>query len=133
MLGQADRLSQKLQIEIQKSQSRFQQLVGLREQMAKYIQAADEFLLEYPRFVRNQHPLDNFSERLAKKIYSLKTLQSSNDIAITQMQLSQQLSFSLLDRFKEAQQVLDSCMAISCQTKSAKWLTQSARKAGSKS
>ncbi len=33
-------------------------------------------------------------------------MQSSNDIAITQMQLSQQLSLSLLDRFKEAQQVL---------------------------
>ena len=106
LLQQADGLSQKLQIEIQKSQSRFQQLIGLREQMAKYIQAADEFLLEYPKFVRNQHPLDNFNERLTKKIYSLKTLQSSNDIAITQMQLSQQLSFSLLDRFKEAQQVL---------------------------
>ena len=33
-------------------------------------------------------------------------MQSSNDIAITQMQLSQQLSFTLLDRFKEAEQVL---------------------------
>ncbi len=52
LLDQADRLSQKLQIEIQKSQSRFQQLVGLREQMAKYIQAADEFLVEYPLFVQ---------------------------------------------------------------------------------
>ncbi len=33
-------------------------------------------------------------------------LQAGNDIAITQIRLSQQLSFSLLDRFKEAQQVL---------------------------
>ena len=106
LLDQADHLSRKLQIEIQKSQSRFQQLLGLREQMAKHIVAAEEFLSEYPLFVKNQHPLDNFSERLSKKINTLRTLQSSNDIAITQMQLSQQLSFSLLDRFKEAQQVL---------------------------
>lgn len=106
LLDQASHLSRKLQIEIQKSQSRFQQLTGLREQMAKHILAAEEFLREYPQFVKNQHPLDNFSERLSKKIHTLKTLQASNDIAITQMQLSQQLSFSLLDRFKEAQQVL---------------------------
>ena len=106
ILDQANHLSQKLQLEIQKSQSRFKQLQGLREQMAKYIQAAEEFLHEYPTFVQNQHPLDNFAERLAKKIFTLRTIQSSNDIAITQMQLSQQLSFSLLDRFKEAQQVL---------------------------
>lgn len=106
LLNRANHLSQKLQIEIQKSQARFQQLLGHREQMAKYILAAQEFLLEYPNFVKNQHPLDNFSERLSKKINSLQTLQASNDIAITQMQLSQQLSFTLLDRFKEAQQVL---------------------------
>ena len=106
LLNRANHLSQKLQIEIQKSQARFQQLLGHREQMAKYIRAAQEFLVEYPKFVKNQHPLDNFAERLSKKINTLQTLQASNDIAITQMQLSQQLSFSLLDRFKEAQQVL---------------------------
>ncbi|WP_168406349.1 tellurium resistance protein [Acinetobacter indicus] len=106
LLDQANHLSQKLQIEIQKSQARFQQLRGLREQMAQHIVAAEEFLTEYPCFVKHQHPLDNFSERLSKKINTLRTLQASNDIAITQMQLSQQLSFTLLDRFKEAQQVL---------------------------
>lgn len=106
LLNRANYLSQKLQVEIQKSQARFQQLMGQREQMAKYIQAAQEFLQEYPKFIQNQHPLDNFSERLSKKINTLHTLQTSNDIAITQMQLSQQLSFTLLDRFKEAQQVL---------------------------
>ncbi len=106
LLNRANHLSQKLQVEIQKSQARFQQLLGHREQMAKYIRAAQEFLLEYPNFVKNIHPLDNFSERLSKKINSLQTLQASNDIAITQMQLSQQLSLTLLDRFKEAQQVL---------------------------
>lgn len=106
LIEQADRLSQQLAVEIQKSQSRIQQLLGLREQMALYIVAAQEFLGEYPAFVRHQHPLDHFSERLSKKINSLRTLQASNDLAITQMFLTQQLSFGLLDRFKEAQQVL---------------------------
>lgn len=106
LLDQANHLSRKLQIEIQKSQSRLQQLSGLRKHMAGHIVAAQEFLQEYPNFVQNVHPLDNFAERLSKKINTLQTLQASNDIAMTQMQLSQQLSFSLLDRFKEAQQVL---------------------------
>ena len=106
LLDRANHLSQKLQLEIQKSQARFNQLQGLREQMARYIVAAEEFLVEYPQFVKNQHPLDNFAERLSKKVNMLQTLQASNDIAITQMQLSQQLSFGLLDRYKEAQQVL---------------------------
>lgn len=106
LLDRANHLSQKLQLEIQKSQARFNQLQGLREQMARYIAAAEEFLVEYPQFVKNQHPLDNFAERLSKKVNTLQTLQASNDIAITQMQLSQQLSFGLLDRYKEAQQVL---------------------------
>lgn len=106
LIAQANHLSQKLQLEIQKSQSRFQQASGLREQMAKYIVAAQEFLLEYPNFVKNRHPLDNFSDRLSKKINTLQTLQSSNDIALAQMQLTQQLSLSLMDRFNEARQVL---------------------------
>lgn len=106
LLDQANHLSQKLQIEIQKSQARFQQLQGLRVRMAQHILAGEEFLLEYPQFSGAAHPMDNFAERLSKKMQSLRTLQASNDIAITQMQLSQQLSFDLLDRFKEAQQVL---------------------------
>lgn len=106
LISEADILSQRLHIEIQKSQSRFQQAQGYREQMAKYIVAAQEFLHEYPSFVKNRHPLDNFADRLSKKINTLQTLQSSNDIALAQMQLTQQLSLSLMDRFKEAQQVL---------------------------
>ncbi|MCH7383547.1 tellurium resistance protein [Acinetobacter dispersus] len=105
LINEANHLSQRLQIEIQKSQSRLQQVLGLREQMAAYIQAADQFLMEYPQFSKQQ-VLDHFVERLSKKINTLQTLQSSNDIAMKQMQLSQHLSFSLLDRFKEAQQVL---------------------------
>ena len=106
LINEANHLSQKLQVEIQKSQSRLQQALGLREQMAAYIQAADEFLKEYPQFSKQQQALDHFVERLSKKINTLQTLQTSNDIAMKQMQLSQHLSFSLLDRFKEAQQVL---------------------------
>ena len=106
LISEANHLSQKLQVEIQKSQSRLQQALGLREQMAAYIQAADEFLKEYPQFSKQQQVLDHFVERLSKKINTLQTLQTSNDIAMKQMQLSQQLYFSLLDRFKEAQQVL---------------------------
>lgn len=103
---EAKQLTQKLQLEVQKSQSRVQQAHGLREQMAKYIVAAQEFLIEYPNFVKNRHPLDNFEDRLSKKINTLQTLQSSNDIALAQMQLTEQLSLSLMDRFKEAEQVL---------------------------
>lgn len=106
LIDQANHLSQKLHIEIQKSQSRYQQLLGYREQMAKYIVAAQDFLQEYPKFSNNQHSLNNFQERLSKKINTLQTVQTSNDIAITQMQLSQQLSYDLLDRYKEAEQVL---------------------------
>lgn len=105
LLSQADQLSQKLQIEIQKSEARYQQLVGLREQMALHVVAAEEFLKEYPHFVE-QHPLDAFQQRLSKKINTLQSLQSHNDIAMAQMYMSQQLAFGLLDRFKEAQQVL---------------------------
>ncbi len=106
LIDQANHLSQRLSIEIQKSQSRLQQVLGLRSQMAHYIRAADEFLLDYPNFVKNQHPLDQFPERLSKKTHTLRTLQSSHDIAMNQMQLSQQLAMGLIDRFKEAQQVL---------------------------
>lgn len=106
LVARSHTLSQQLEIEIQKSESRYRQLMGLREQMAKYILAAKQFLIEYPDFIQHQHPLDQFSQRLSKKINTLETLQSSNDIAMQQMYLSQQLAFSLLDRFKEAEQVL---------------------------
>lgn len=106
LLDQANHLSQKLQLEIQKSQARFEQLLELRTQMVQYIQAAQEFLIEYPTFSPAQDALDPFTTRLSKKVNTLQTLQASNDIVIAQMRLSQQLSFTLLDRFKEAQQVL---------------------------
>ena len=99
-------LSAKLQVEMQKSAARYHQLVGLREQMAKYIRAGKEFLREYPEFVKQQHPLDQFAQRLSKKINTLETLQSSNDIAMQQMYVREQLALGLLDRFKEAEQVL---------------------------
>ena len=86
--------------------ARYRQLTGLREQMGQYIQAAKEFMLEYPEFVQQQHPLDQFTQRLSKKINTLETLQASNDLAMQQMYVSQQLSLTLLDRFLEAEQVL---------------------------
>lgn len=106
LIARTHDLSAQLHIEIQKSEARYQQLTGLREHMAQYIRAAQEFVLEYPTFVKNRHPLDQFSERLSKKINTLETLQSSNDIAMQQMYLSQQLALTLLDRFLEAEQVL---------------------------
>ena len=42
LIDEAKHLSQRLQVEIQKSEARFQQANGLREQMAKYIRAAQE-------------------------------------------------------------------------------------------
>lgn len=106
LLAKANQISQKLQIEIQKSKAKLVDIDQYRIEMAHYIVAAEEFFNEYPSFVKNVHPLDNFADRLAKKTLSLMTLQANNDIAITQMQLSQQIAFTLLDRFKEAQQVL---------------------------
>lgn len=104
-LTEADRLSTALQKEITASQARYQAVMIHRHQMAKYIKAAEQFKLEYPKFKATQH-FDLIESRLSKKIETLHTLQSSNDIVITQIQLSQHLAFSLLDRFKEAQQVL---------------------------
>lgn len=106
LIARSSELSHKLHIEIQKSESRYRQLLGLREQMAKYLIAGQEFLIEYPSFMQNPHPLDQFTQRLSKKMNTLETLQSGNDIAMQQMYLTQQLALSLLDRFKEAEQVL---------------------------
>lgn len=106
LIAEAHALSQKVQLEIQKSQSRLQQAMGLREQMAKYILAAEQFLSEYPDFIKRRHTLEHFTERLSHKVNTLQSLQASNDIALLQMQLTQQLSYNLLDRFKEAEQVL---------------------------
>lgn len=106
LIARSHDLSAQLQIEIQKSEARYRQLTGLREQMGQYIQSAKEFMLEYPEFVQQQHPLDQFTQRLSKKINTLETLQASNDLAMQQMYVSQQLSLTLLDRFLEAEQVL---------------------------
>lgn len=104
LLKQADHLSHKLQYEIQQAQLRLAQVSLLRVEMAHYIVAAREFLKDYPQFQRSGY--DHFIDRLSQKINSLQTLQAHNDIAIAQMQVTQQLSFSLLDRYKEAQHVL---------------------------
>ena len=106
LLAKANQLSQKLRIEIQKSKKNIEQIDLYRIEMAHHIVAAEEFLAEYPQFVKVSHPLDNFKDRMSKKVMSLMTLQANNDIAIAQMQLTQQIALTLLDRFNEAQQVL---------------------------
>lgn len=106
LIVQANQYSQQLAQEIKHAQSRYQQAIDLRISMAHYIAAAEQFLNDCPQFIKNRPMLDHFPQRLAQKIYSLKTLQSSHDIAMLQMQLSQQLALGLIDRFKEAQQVL---------------------------
>lgn len=106
LIEQANQYSQRLSVEITQSQFRYQQAMSLRVGMAHYIVAAEQFLRDCPQFIKKQPRLDYFPQRLAQKIHSLKTLQSSHDIAMAQMQLSQQLAFGLIDRFKEAQQVL---------------------------
>ncbi|WP_445116171.1 tellurium resistance protein [Acinetobacter sp. WZC-1] len=106
LIQQADSLSGQLRVELQKSQMRFLQATGYREKMALYIRAAQEFLQEYPDFMHTRQLQDHFSERLSKKINTLQTLQTGNDITLVQMQLAHRLSLDLMDRFKEAQQVL---------------------------
>ncbi|WOE31688.1 MULTISPECIES: tellurium resistance protein [unclassified Acinetobacter] len=106
LLRRASEMSQQLQYEIHQSQAKLANIDLYRQEMAHYIIAAEQFLDEYPSFMKHVHPLDHFTERLAKKILNLRTLQAHNDIAITQIQLSQQTALTLLDRFQEAENVL---------------------------
>lgn len=105
-IDRANHLSRCLALEMSQSQTRYQQLLVLREEMAQYIAAAQQFLADCPVFIREAHALEHFRQRLQQKIHNLNTIQSSHDIAMTQMQLNQQLALGLIDRFKEAQQVL---------------------------
>lgn len=102
----ANQLSRRVALEISQSQARYQQLLVLRVEMAQYIAAAQQFSRDCPVFIRDTQTLEHFQQRLLQKIHSLNTVQSSHDLAMMQMQLSQQLAFGLIDRFKEAQQVL---------------------------
>lgn len=106
LLHSATMLSEELQVEIQKSNAKFQQLLVHRDQMAKYIRAAEEFLVEYPAFVETHYPTDHFSDQMAKKIQILQSSQQSNDAAIVKMKQVLDYSYALLDHFKEAQDVL---------------------------
>lgn len=106
LIDQASHLCQRLELDIEKTKQQLQRLEPLRIEMAHYVHAAQQFLTDYPKFVSNNDPLDHFPQRLSKKINSLITLQSSHDQGILQMRLSQQLAMGLIDRFREAQQVL---------------------------
>lgn len=105
-IDQANQLSRRLALEIAQSQTRYEQLLALRVDMAQHIAAAQRFLEDCPVFIRDSQTLEHFQQRMVQKIHSLNTLQSSHDLAMVQMQLNQQLAFGLIDRFKEAQQVL---------------------------
>lgn len=106
LIEQATQLAEKIRLEVQKSRAKYQQASGFREHMVHYIRAANEFLQEYPQIAKTRTPMAHFSERLQKKVHTLQTLQASNDLALAQMLLNQQLSLDLLDRFDEAKQVL---------------------------
>lgn len=106
LLAKAKQLSQRLLIEMKRAETYLAKLGRYREDMAHYVVAAEQFLAEYPKFVKDQHPLDSFKERLDKKVMTLKTLQTHHDMVMLQMQLSNQVTLTLIDRFNEAQQVL---------------------------
>ncbi|AOA57853.1 hypothetical protein [Acinetobacter larvae] len=105
-VDQANHLSQKLKLQLAQSSQRRQHYVQLRREMAHAIVAAQQFLQQYPLFQANDNNFDSFEQRLSKKIETLQRLQHNHDLAYAQMQLNEQLALQLLDRFKEAQQVL---------------------------
>lgn len=105
LLEQALRQSQRLSHEVQLSKHKLETFQKLRQEMAHYVVAAQEFLKESPDFMQLQ-PFDHFNDRLSQKINLLNTVQSNHDMVMTQMQFTEQLSVTLLDRFNEAYQVL---------------------------
>lgn len=105
LVKEADRLSQRVAAEIYQSQKNMQTLHGLRVEMAHYVVAAEEFLQDVYLFASAQQ-IENIKERLHKKINTLMTSQSATDMATLQIQLSQNIAMTILDRFNEAKNVL---------------------------
>lgn len=107
-LEQASQLSHQVAAEVYQSAQKFNALMQLRLEMAHFIMAAQQFLHEMPT-VSVRHPTwqnDAFRQRLQKKIDTLWTAQTATDMAMLQIQLSQQVALSILDRFSEAKNVL---------------------------
>lgn len=102
----ASTLSQRISAEIYQSQQQMQKLQQLRADMAHYVKAAEEFVRECDDFAGAHTPLNNFKDRLEKKINTLLTSQTATDLAMLQIRLSQNNAMTLLDRFNEAKNVL---------------------------
>lgn len=105
VIEDATRLSNRVATEIYQSQKLMQSLHDLRNDMAHYVIAAEQFIAESNHFAQ-QGQFDYIQERLQKKINTLMTSQSATDMAMLQIQLSQNVAMTLLDRFNEAKNVL---------------------------
>lgn len=105
LVQDAARLSERVSVEIYQSQKNMQSLHDLRFDMAHYVVAAEQFLQEVDHFATSS-TLDHIKDRLHKKINTLMTSQSTTDMAMLQVQLSQNVAMTILDRFNEAKNVL---------------------------
>lgn len=105
LVQQAARLSERVAVEVYQSQKNLQALHDLRIEMAHHVVAAEQFLQEARQFSHVQH-LQMIEDRLNKKINMLMTSQSATDLAMLQIQLSQNVAMTILDRFNEAKNVL---------------------------
>ncbi len=106
LIDKATLLSHRIATEIYHSQKQMQDLQQLRNEMAHYVVAAEQFLTECDGFAEQPMSLDSFKQRLDKKINTLMTSQSATDMAMLQMILSQNVAMTILDRFNEAKNLL---------------------------
>ncbi|KAF7275646.1 hypothetical protein GWI33_011465 [Rhynchophorus ferrugineus] len=100
LIDEAALLGHRVATEIHQSQENLQSLHDLRTEMAHYVVAAEQFLLEIDQFAKQQY-LDDFKPRIQKKINTLMTSQTATDLAMLQMQLSQNVAMTILDRFND--------------------------------
>lgn len=105
-LDHATHLSHRVATEIYQSRKQMENLDLLRSDMAHYVVAAEQFMQESEAFVEQKHVLDNFRQRLQKKINTLMTAQSATDLAMLQRDLNQHIAMTILDRFNEAKNIL---------------------------
>ncbi|KAA8735342.1 tellurium resistance protein [Acinetobacter qingfengensis] len=105
-INQAANFSRLVASEMAVSQQYMQELQILRQELAYYVIAAQQFVQESPQFNAQSMQFEHFLQRLQQKINTLMTSQSATDMAMLQMQLQQQVAMTLLDRFTEARQIL---------------------------
>lgn len=110
LLDQATVLSTQVGNEIYHSQQMIGSLYQYRTEMAHFVVAAEQFLNECEhipkRHTNHHHNLDGFKARLQQKINTLITSQSASDLTILQLNLTQNVAMTILDRFSEAKSVL---------------------------